>query len=260
MPERQFTEPPGAFPMPGDIAPMFRAMKQHSTLRRLTLVTAATATTVLLTAGPAFAHVEVESDKAQALAENVEISFDAESESSTAGITEIRVVLPSGIDPAAVTYGEGPTGWKFTASADGYTVKGPAVKTGVNAEYSVVVKQLPDAKELAFKTLQTYGDGHTDRWIELDESGENPAPVLKLKAAAPGAKPASSPSPSESASPTPTAEEATASPSTEAAASDTEKDDDGGLSAGAWIGIVAALLAVAAIAVFVVRRRGAVQE
>ncbi|MGW2717784.1 DUF1775 domain-containing protein [Streptomyces sp. NPDC001492] len=41
------------------------------------------------------------------------------------------------------------------------------MKTCVNAEYSVVVKQLPDAEELAFKTLQTYGDGHTDRWIEL---------------------------------------------------------------------------------------------
>jgi uncharacterized protein YcnI len=175
---------------------MFRAASTHRTARRLTLVTAATATAVLLTAGPAAAHVEVESDKAQALAENVEIAFDAESESSTAGVTKIRVVLPAGIAPADVAYGEGPKGWKFTAAADGYTVEGPAVKAGANAEYSVVVKQLPDAKELAFKTLQTYSDGRTDRWIELDESGENPAPVLKLKAAAPGAKPVS-PSPTK---------------------------------------------------------------
>ena len=239
---------------------MFRAASTHHTARRLTLVTAATATAVLLTAGPASAHVEVESDKAQALAENVEIAFDAESESSTAGVTKIRVVLPAGIAPADVAYGEGPKGWKFTAAADGYTVEGPAVKAGVNAEYSVVVKQLPDTKELAFKTLQTYSDGRTDRWIELDESGENPAPVLKLKAAAPGAKPVS-PSPTETgtdtgttASPSPTPEETepSASPVAEAEA----KDDDG-LSTGAWVGIGLTVVVVAVGAVYLVRRRGA---
>ncbi|MFD4605432.1 DUF1775 domain-containing protein [Streptomyces sp. NPDC058464] len=232
-------------------------MKQHSAVRRLTLLSAASATAVLVTAGPAAAHVEVESEKAQALAENVEIKFDAESESNTAGITGIRVVLPEGMDPAGVAYGEGPKGWKFTAAADGYTVEGPAVKAGANAEYSIVVKQLPDAKELAFKTLQSYSDGRTDRWIELDESGENPAPVLKLKAAAPGAEPAASPSTTESASPTPapTVEE-TADTSAAPQAADTEKDADGGLSAGAWTAIVAAVLVVAAAVAFVVRRRG----
>ncbi|MFD8309060.1 DUF1775 domain-containing protein [Streptomyces sp. NPDC059690] len=234
---------------------MFRALRKHSSARRLTLVTAASATVFLLTAGPASAHVEVESDKAQALAENVVISFDAESESDTAGITKIRVVLPEGIAPADVAYDEGPKGWKYTAADDGYTVQGPAVKAGVNAEYSVVVKQLPNAKELAFKTLQTYSDGHTDRWIELDESGENPAPVLKLKAAAPGAGTASpSPSASETA-PSPTAEETT--PSTSPAAQAEEKHDDGGLSASAWAGIGLAVVVVAGGAVYLVRRRGA---
>ncbi|MEV0486893.1 DUF1775 domain-containing protein [Streptomyces sp. NPDC050508] len=235
---------------------MSRLSNTRTTARRLTIATAATATAVLLTAGPAAAHVEVESEKAQALAENVEVSFDAESESSTAGITGIRVVLPEGIAPADVTYGEGPKGWKFTANDDGYTVQGPAVKAGANAEYSVVVKQLPDAKELAFKTLQTYDDGRTDRWIELDESGEQPAPVLKLKAAAPGAKSASpTPTPSEtvsqSASPTP--EEPSSSPVAEA-----ETKDDGGLSAGAWTGIGAVVVVVVGGGVYLVRRgRGA---
>ncbi|MEV0905486.1 DUF1775 domain-containing protein [Streptomyces hokutonensis] len=225
----------------------------RATARCLTIATAVAATAVLLTAGPAAAHVEVESEKAQALAENVEVSFDAESESSTAGITEIRVVLPAGIAPADVTYGEGPKGWKFTANDDGYAVKGPAVKAGVNAEYSVVVKQLPDAKELAFKTLQTYSDGRTDRWIELDESGEQPAPVLKLKAAAAGAQSAS-PTPSETAS------QSAAPPSEEPSASsvaEAETKDDGGLSAGAWIGIGAVVVVVAGGAVYLVRRRGA---
>jgi uncharacterized protein YcnI len=223
-------------------------IKTHGTARRLTIATTTAVTALLLSAGPAAAHVEVESEKAQALAENVELSFDAESESNSAGIIELRVVLPEGIVPADVTYGEGPKGWKFTANDDGYTVKGPAVKTGENAKYSVVVKQLPDAEELAFKTLQTYSDGHTDRWIELGDGSEEPAPVLKLKAAAGGSK-AAGPSPSEtaseapSASASPAAEETSASPVVEA-----KKDDDAGLSAGAWAGIGAAgLVALAAV-------------
>jgi uncharacterized protein YcnI len=146
-------------------------------LSRLSVAAAAAATAVLLTAVPAAAHTEVEADKAQALAEHVTVSFHAEAESDTSGIKEVRVVLPEGITPADVRYGKGPEGWKFSATEDGYTVKGAELKTGESAEYSVVVRQLPDAQEVAFKTLQTYGDGHVDRWIELDENGENPAPA-----------------------------------------------------------------------------------
>ncbi|WP_329264715.1 YcnI family protein [Streptomyces sp. NBC_01478] len=238
---------------------MSRPTNTRRTARRLTVATAATAAAILLTAGPAAAHVEVESEKAQALAENVEVSFDAESESSTAGITQIRVVLPEGIAPADVAYGEGPKGWKFTANDDGYTVKGPAVKAGVNAEYSVVVKQLPDAKELAFKTLQTYSDGRTDRWIELDESGEQPAPVLKLKAGAAGAKSAS-PTPSETASQSASPSSSPSAEETEPSASpvaEAETKDDGGLSSGAWVGIGAVVVVAAGGAFYLVRRRGA---
>ncbi|MFG2457094.1 DUF1775 domain-containing protein [Streptomyces sp. NPDC048523] len=226
-------------------------------LSRLSVAAAGAATAVLLTAVPAAAHTEVEADKAQALAENVTVSFDAEAESDTSGIKEIRVVLPEGITPADVTYGKGPEGWKFSATDDGYSVKGAELKTGESAEYSVVVRQLPDAKEVPFKTLQTYGDGHVDRWIELDENGENPAPTLKLKAAAPGAK-LVSPSPSVSASPAPTAVETT--PAASPQATDTEQDDEGGLSAGAWTGIGAGILVAVAAVVLAVRRRGGTEQ
>ncbi|CAM5368148.1 DUF1775 domain-containing protein [Streptomyces canus] len=229
----------------------------RTTLSRLGVAAAGAATAVLLTAVPAAAHTEVEADKAQALAENVTVSFHAEAESDTSGIKEVRVVLPEGIAPADVTYGEGPKGWRFSATDDGYSVKGAELKTGEGAEYSVVVRQLPDAEEVPFKTLQTYGDGHVDRWIELDENGENPAPTLKLKAAAPGAKPAG-PSPSASASPSPLPEKPI--PTASAQAADTGKDDEGGLSAGAWAGIGAGVLVAAAAVVFAVRRRGGAGE
>ncbi|MFF0012034.1 DUF1775 domain-containing protein [Streptomyces sp. NPDC005374] len=236
-------------------------MSRITTLPRLSVAVATAATAVLLTAVPAAAHTEVETDKAQALAENVTVSFHAEAESDSSGIKEVRVVLPEGIAPADVTYEEGPKGWKFSTTDDGYTVRGTELKTGESAEYSVVVRQLPDAEEVPFKTLQTYGDGHVDRWIELDENGENPAPTLKLKAAAPGATPVGtspSPSPSLSESPAPTAAETTPEASPQAA--DTAKDDDGGLSAGAWTGIGAGILVAVAAVVLAVRRRGGAAE
>ncbi|MBA2813216.1 DUF1775 domain-containing protein [Streptomyces sp. KM273126] len=245
---------------------MPRTTRRPGGIRRTALAAAVAATAVLFTAGPAAAHVEVQSDDAQALAQNVELTFNAESESGTAGISELRVILPEGLEPTDVTYGEGPEGWKLTANKDGFTVKGTAVKVGEDAELSVVVRQLPDAKELVFKTLQTYSDGKVDRWIELGESGGdghghgNTAPVLKLKAAAPGAEPVS-PSPSEaeseSASPTPSAEptEPSASPAAQATT-----DDDSGLSAGAWTGIGAGVIVVAGGAFYLVRRQGRAQE
>jgi uncharacterized protein YcnI len=229
----------------------------RSTLPRLCVAAIGAATAVLLTAVPAAAHTEVEADKAQALAENVTVSFHAEAESDTSGIKEVRVVLPEGIAPADVTYGEGPKGWRFSATDDGYSVKGAELKTGESAEYSVVVRQLPDAEEVPFKTLQTYGDGHVDRWIELDENSDDPAPTLKLKAAAPGAK-AVSASPSASPSPSPTPEKPIPAASPQAA--DTAKDDEGGLSAGAWTGIGAGIVVAAAAVVFAVRRRGGTEE
>lgn len=143
---------------------------------------------LLLTTAPASAHVEVSADKARAGATGSVLTFVAESESTTAGITALRVVLPAGIKPADVTWVSGPTGWALKAGADGYTVSGPAVPVGKDAEYAVRVRQLPtDTRQLVFKTLQTYSDGHVDRWIEEPNPGgaepENPAPVLTVAAA-----------------------------------------------------------------------------
>lgn len=175
--------------------------------RRIALAGAAALTATLALAAPASAHAEVEADTPQALAENVTLRFvsEAEAESATAGFTELRIVLPEGITPGDVTLGEAPEGWRLTATGDGYRLAGPALKAGVDAEHSIKVRQLPDAKEIAFKTVETYSDGEVSRWIELptgDAESEQPAPVLKLKAAAAGAEPESaSPSPAESTPP-----------------------------------------------------------
>ncbi|MFD6033572.1 DUF1775 domain-containing protein [Streptomyces griseoincarnatus] len=229
--------------------------------RRFVLAGAVALTATLALAAPAAAHAEVEADRPQALAENVTLSFVSEAESASAGFSELRVVLPEGIAPSDVTLEEAPKGWKLKATSDGYTVAGPALKTGVDAEHKIKVRQLPDAKEIAFKTVETYSDGEVSRWIELpggSERSEQPAPLLKLEAAAPGAKPAS-PSPSESPSdgavpsPTPSATESdVAAAGSDTKASEEEDSSSTGLIIG---GIVVALLALGGGAWWLLKRR-----
>lgn len=200
-------------------------------MRRSGVVTAFAFAAAVATAGPAAAHTEVEADGARALDQNVELAFSAESESGSAGITKLEVILPEGITPDDITYKEGPDGWKLASTGRGYTVSGPKLAVGKDAEYVVTVRQLPDAKSLLFKTLQTYSDGQLDRWIEREDEGGDahghghPAPRLELKAAAAGAK---------LISPSPTEEPTTAAPSPEATpagsatgSSDSTEEDDG---------------------------------
>ncbi|MFD4689009.1 DUF1775 domain-containing protein [Streptomyces sp. NPDC058463] len=215
----------------------------------------------LAAAGSASAHVEVEADDARALSQNVTLSFAAESESASAGITKLQVVLPKGLAPGDVTYKEGPKGWKFTAGDDGYTVAGPAVPAGEDAEYAVTVRQLPDAKSLAFKTLQSYSDGRIDRWIELEKSADghghgSSAPVLTLKTAAPGAE-AVSPSaePTTPAPTTPAPASSAAADTAPAATADDKSDDEGGTSAALPITLAIVVIALSGGAWWWFKRR-----
>jgi hypothetical protein len=203
-------------------------------------------------AGPALAHVEVSADKTQAGATDVTLTFTGEAENPDAGIKTERVVLPEGIAPTDVTLVKAPAGWTFARRADGFTVGGKTLKTGTDAVWSVKIAKLPaDATRLSFKTLETYGDGEVDRWIEIQEPGQaepdHPAPLLTLKAAAPTA-------------PTPTA----AAPSTAAvvpsAAAATAQAEPASNSSGSstwwiWVLVLVVLVAVA-IAVAMRRRRG----
>ncbi|MBO3737703.1 DUF1775 domain-containing protein [Actinoplanes flavus] len=198
-----------------------------------------------LLGAPAFAHVEVEADKAQAGATNVTLTFHGEAESQSAGIVSERVVLPQGIAPTDVTLVKAPRGWTFTSSADGFTIAGPALKVGQDAEFAVKVTQLPtDATTLSFKTVETYSDGKVSRWIDLPEQGqpepESPAPTINLKPAAASAGITSTSAPGAAASPVTSA----ATPATSAAAVPAAgTTGSGGSSVAWWIALAVAVIA-----------------
>jgi uncharacterized protein YcnI len=220
--------------------------------RRIAALAAGVVLGAVALAGQAWAHVEVSAKPAQALATDSVISFSAEAESGSAGIASVRVVLPQGIAPADVSYVSGPAGWAFAATADGFTISGKALPVHADAAYKVKVKQLPDARSLAFKTLVNYSDGDVDRWIELASASnpnpEHPAPVLKLAAAVAAPSPTAvslvSPAPSDS----PSAQASSGTPEAAAPASST-------MSAGSWIILALFVGAAAALGVVFTRRR-----
>ncbi|MFD9129246.1 DUF1775 domain-containing protein [Kitasatospora sp. NPDC059571] len=240
----------------------------HSRLLARAATPVAALAGALALAAPAFAHVEVESATPQALAVGAVVAFDAEGESKTAGISQVRVALPAGIAPGDVTLADGPKGWQLSAVDGGYQVAGPALAPGRSAAYKIKVRQLPDAPQLVFKSLVTYTDGRVDRWIELPQGGAepaHPAPVLKLTAAAPGAKPlpatgtSAPPSTTASASAAPsTGAPAQAAPSDTAAPSASPAASAGGSSgSGAATVAVVGVLVVAVAGVLLWRRRAA---
>jgi uncharacterized protein YcnI len=220
-------------------------------LRRCAVAVAAVVVVVAAGAGPAAAHAEVTASDARALAENVTLTFTSEAESGDAGIKQLRVVLPQGIAPDAVALKDAPKGWKLTATDDGYTVGGAVLGVGTNAEHSITVRQLPDATSLPFKTIETYGDGEVSRWIEVPSGGkevDNPAPVLELKAAAPGAV-LIAPSPSPSLTPEPSVSSSAPAPSTPAAASTAPAVAAVAEDSGSNTGVIIAAVAVVVVLV-----------
>lgn len=226
------------------------------TVRRVLLPMTAVLAFVVLGAAPASAHVEASSPGAQAGAGPVVVAFTVEAESPTAGITGVKTQLPAGLAPSSVSLASGPDGWVLSPTNDGYEIAGPAIATGVDAEFGITITQLPvdAAAQVPFKTLVRYSDGSEDAWIELPTADnpepESPAPAI---AVAPAAVPAPSPA-QTSATPSPSA---TAEPSADAevTAKPAAATDEESPSTGWVIGAIVAVAALAGAALWFRRRQ-----
>jgi uncharacterized protein YcnI len=178
---------------------------QSTTRRRLTAVGALTATSVLLCAGPAFAHVSVDPESA-APGDYTVVNFKVPNERDDASTDKLEVNLPED-HPLASVMPQPVPGWdvkveeskldepikahgeEINEAVTKITWSGGEVKKGEFQQFPVSMGELPDdADQLVFKALQTYDDGEVVRWIEEPKEGqpepENPAPVLKLDQAA----------------------------------------------------------------------------
>ncbi|WP_327186011.1 YcnI family protein [Streptomyces sp. NBC_01334] len=178
----------------------------HPALRRAGLGTVLAAAAVLAAAGVASAHVTVHPESYAKGATDGVLSFRVPNEEDTASTTEVQVFLPTD-HPVLGVLVHPQDGWTakvtttklktpvktddgtITEAVSEITWTGGKIGAGQYEDFDVAFGQLPDdTAQLGFKTLQTYSDGKTVRWIEEAEAGadepEDPAPVLKLTAAA----------------------------------------------------------------------------
>ncbi|WP_020138402.1 YcnI family protein [Streptomyces sp. 351MFTsu5.1] len=176
----------------------------RTTLRRAGAATALAAVGVLAAAGVASAHVTVHPESYAKGATDGVLTFRVPNEEDTASTTKVQVYLPTD-HPVLGVLVSPRDGWSakvtttklkkpvktddgtITEAVSEITWTGGRIGAGQFEDFDVAFGQLPDdTGQLAFKTLQTYSDGKTVRWIEQATSGddepENPAPVLKLTA------------------------------------------------------------------------------
>ncbi|MBV8949554.1 MAG: YcnI family protein [Actinobacteria bacterium] len=177
-------------------------------IRRFAVALAVTATTVLLVATPAFAHVTVDPKEAPA-GSDAELTFSAPNEMDNANTTQVQVFFPTDHPIASVNVEPIP-GWtssvqmmqvttpistdsgNTTQAVQSVTWTGGAIKPGQFQQFVVSVG-LPSANSgtaLSFKALQTYDNGQVVRWIDPTVPGQpepdHPAPILTLTSATGG--------------------------------------------------------------------------
>jgi uncharacterized protein len=176
-------------------------------MKRLAAVLATALAVLLATlalAVSASAHVTVTAPGAVAGGSDQEITFRVPVEKDVA-TTAVTVVLPTDTPIASVEVQAIP-GWTHTEKTaklatpiktdDGDITEavseitwtanaGNGLKPGEFGAFTIIAGQLPNAKSLTFRALQTYADGSVVKWIEQAAPGstaepENPAPVLTL--------------------------------------------------------------------------------
>lgn len=227
-------------------------------MRKLRAVAAlAVGALALVTPDAVWAHVTVHSQRAEK-GGFAKLEFRVPNERDDAGTVKLEVTFPPDALFAFFNIRAVP-GWTYTVERTtlprplevfGRTINEVVSKVtwergtippGGFEEFEVSVGPLPeDAEQLVFKALQTYSSGEIVRWIELREPGasedpEQPAPVLDLASAEPGAD----------------------NEETVASASGVAEDDVDSANLRATIAIAIAVVAVAlSVASFLRRRAG----
>ncbi|MCG7525130.1 YcnI family protein [Streptomyces sp. OfavH-34-F] len=173
---------------------------------RIALAGGVAATTVLMLAGTASAHVSVQPQGEAAKGGYAVINFKVPNERDEASTTKLEVSFPTD-HPLASVMPQPVPGWDIEVTKSklakplemhGKTINeavskvtwtGGKIEPGRFQQFPLSVGQLPeDADQLVFKAIQTYSNKEVVRWIEVPQEGadepDSPAPVLKLTAPA----------------------------------------------------------------------------
>lgn len=157
---------------------------------------------VVLLAGPALAHVTIQSPGASQ-GGYAKVTFRVPAEKPLA-TTRLQVVFPADAPLGSVRVKPHP-GWTYAVTtgkpaapakdANGdalasvvqsvtWTATAGGIEAGEFDEFDISAGPLPRVDQMTFKALQTYADGSVVRWIEVAAPGAaepaHPAPVLKL--------------------------------------------------------------------------------
>jgi len=182
------------------------------------VIAAATATALVALAAPAWAHITVNPDTAQA-GSATELTFRVPNEEAKANVSQVQVQIPTD-HPIAQLLAKPVAGWTvtikpvtlarpvttddgtFSTAVSEVTWAGGTITPGQFQDFSVSADPLPEGvTQVTFKAIATYSNGDVVRWIDLPQAGQpapdHPAPVLTLTAASaaqPGAAGTSAPS------------------------------------------------------------------
>lgn len=196
--------PDHRFPLLCGVIPAMNAI----TVSRVAVAAGVAASTVLLLAGPAAAHVSVQPQGEAAKGGYATLNFKVPNERDQASTVKLEVNFPADHPLSSVTP-EAVPGWKVDVTRSKldkplevhgkkiteavtkvtWTADGSKIEPGYFQQFPVSVGRLPeDADQLVFKAIQTYDNKEVVRWIEEPaangEEPDSPAPVLKLTAAA----------------------------------------------------------------------------
>ncbi|MEU7132931.1 YcnI family protein [Streptomyces sp. NPDC046261] len=170
---------------------------------RTSLVGGIAAGSLLLLAGPAFAHVSVQPGTAEKGGYST-INIKVPNEKDNASTVKLELSLDPK-HPLVSVMPQAVPGWEvkvektkldkpvqmhgkeINEAVSKVTWSGGKIEPGQFQQFPLSVGKLPtDADELVFKALQTYSDDEVVRWIDASTPGgheaDHPAPVLKLVA------------------------------------------------------------------------------
>ncbi|MEN8649905.1 YcnI family protein [Streptomyces sp. 21So2-11] len=169
---------------------------------RISAVGAVAASTVLLLAGPAFAHVGVQPVGPAEKGGYATVNVKVPNERDDASTTKLEVSFPTD-HPLSSVMPQPVPGWtvkvekskldkplkvhgkEITEAVSKVTWTGGKIGPGEFQQFPLSLGQLPeDTDQLVLKAIQTYDNKEVVRWIEEPKEGEeepqSPAPVLKL--------------------------------------------------------------------------------